>query len=52
MPIIKSTKNGKPCYKWGKSGKCYTYQPNNKESRERAKQKALKQGQAIKSKEN
>lgn len=48
MPVQRSTKNGKPCYKWGQEGKCYTYTPGNKASRERAKSKAAAQGRAIK----
>jgi hypothetical protein len=47
MPLTRSTKNGKPGYKWGKSGKVYTYTPGNNASKERAKQKALRQGRAI-----
>lgn len=50
MPVQKTTKDGKPAYKWGKSGKPYTYTPGNKTSRERAKKLAVKQGRAIKSK--
>lgn len=49
MPVKKTTKDGKPAYKWGKSGKPYTYTPGNKASRERAKNLAAKQGCAIKS---
>ncbi len=49
MPIQKASKNGKPGYKWGQSGKIYTYTPGNKASRERAKKKAEKQGQAVRS---
>jgi len=41
------TKNGKPGFKWGKSGKCYVYTPGNKISRKQAKVKAIKQGLAI-----
>ena len=47
MPILKCQKDGKPGFKWGKSGKCYTYTPNDKISRKRAKSKAIKQGLAI-----
>lgn len=48
MPLKRSTKNGKPCYKWGDSGKCYAYTTGNKKSRDRAKSLAKKQGRAIK----
>jgi hypothetical protein len=47
MPIKRSTKKGKLCYKWGDSGKCYPYTAGDKASRERAKKRAMKQGQAI-----
>lgn len=48
MPLMRCTKNGKPAYKWGESGKPYTYTPGNEASRERAKNKAIRQGRAIK----
>ncbi len=48
MPLMKCTENGKPGYKWGESGKCYTYTPGNEISRNNAKEKALKQARAIK----
>lgn len=47
MPVKRSTKNGKPCYKTGETGKCYTYKAGDKASRERAKKKAIKQELAI-----
>jgi len=50
MPVHSCMKNGKPGYKWGKSGKCYTYMANNKKARDRAKKKALAQARAIFSK--
>lgn len=31
----------------GEEGKCYPYTPNDKESKERAKEKAEEQGRAI-----
>jgi len=40
MPVQRCTKNGKPGWRWGKSGKCYTGSG--------AKAKAAKQGAAIK----
>ena len=39
MPVMKCTINGKPGYKWGQSGICYTG--------EDAKAKAAMQGRAI-----
>lgn len=47
MPLQKCQLNGKIGYKWGKQGKCYTYTPGDKESRERAKEKAKRQGRAV-----
>ena len=47
MPVKRTTKDGKPAYRWGDSGKAYTYTPGDKSSRERAKRKAEKQGQAA-----
>lgn len=47
MPVQKATKNGKPGYKWGKSGTVYIYTPGDEESRKRAKKKAEKQGKAV-----
>ena len=47
MPVHKTTKDGKPAYQWGNSGVKYTYTPGDAASRERAKKKAGKQGQAA-----
>jgi len=47
MPVQRCTKNGKPGYRYGATGKCYTYKPGDKESRERARKKAIQQGLAI-----
>ena len=44
---MKCNKDGKPGWKWGESGKCYTYDPGDEKSRRRAKLKAQRQGQAI-----
>jgi hypothetical protein len=48
MPVQRCTEEGKPGYRWGKSGKCYTYSPRNEAARKRAKQKAYLQAAAIK----
>ena len=48
MPVNLSRDKSGSFARWGKLGKRYYYIPNNKISRERAKLKALKQGQAIK----
>jgi hypothetical protein len=47
MPVNECQENSKPGLKWGDSGKCYTYTPNNEGSRKNAKKKALTQGLAI-----
>lgn len=47
MPVQRCQSNGKPGFKWGQSGKCYTYTPGNKASRERAKASAAAQGRAV-----
>lgn len=47
MPVKRTTKNGKPAYRWGDSGKAYTYTAGNKASREQAKAKARRQGRAA-----
>lgn len=48
MPVQKCQKNGKPGYRWGEQGKCYTYPPGNKSRRKWAYSMARRQGQAIK----
>ena len=47
MPIMPCTKNGKPGFKWGKSGRCYPYTLGNKASKTSARKKAAKQAAAI-----
>ena len=47
MPLKRCHKEGKPGYKWGDSGKCYTYTSGNKAEREAAKALARKQGRAA-----
>jgi len=47
MPVQRCTENGKPGWKWGKSGKCYTYEAGNDKASDKAKQKAHIQGAAI-----
>jgi len=48
MPIMSCRRDGLPGFKWGESGHCYTYKPGSKSSKERARQKALRQMRAIK----
>jgi hypothetical protein len=52
MPIQACSKDGKPGYKYGASGTCYTYTPGDRESRKRALEKAEKQAAAIKVSQN
>lgn len=47
MPVKECEDNSKPGLKWGDSGKCYTYTPNNEGSRNKAKKKAIIQGIAT-----
>lgn len=47
MPVQKCQSSGRPGYKWGESGKCYTYAPGDRASRLRAKRKAEEQGRAA-----
>lgn len=47
MPVTSCQANGRPGFKWGDAGKCYTYIPGDERSKNRAKQKALFQGIAI-----
>jgi hypothetical protein len=47
MPVQQCQANGKPGYKWGESGHCYTYEPGSEIGRAMAKNKAEAQGQAI-----
>lgn len=48
MPVQACQVNGKPGYKYGANGTCYTYTSGDKASREGSKAKAAKQGRAIK----
>lgn len=47
MPIIRTTSGGKPAYKYGESGKPYTYTAGDAASRKAARDKAARQGRAI-----
>ena len=47
MPILKCEENGKPGYKYGDSGKCYTYTSKDEISRNKARKNAIIQGIAI-----
>lgn len=47
MPIKQCEEKGKPGFKWGDAGKCYTYSPYNEGSKKNAKKSATAQGLAI-----
>lgn len=47
MPVKECEDGGKPGYKYGDSGKCYTYTPKDEVSRNKAKRQAIIQGIAI-----
>ena len=47
MPVKECQSEGKPGYKWGDEGKCYTYSPNNEPSKNKARKSAILQGIAI-----
>jgi hypothetical protein len=47
MPVHRSKDSKGPYYRWGESGKKYHYEAGNARSRERAKEKAEKQGRAA-----
>lgn len=47
MPIKRCRKDGKPGFKFGDSGKCYTYEPGNPASRAAARAMAERQRRAI-----
>ena len=46
MPIKKCSEGDKPGFKWGDSGKCYTYTAGDDASMKAAKAKAVKQALA------
>lgn len=47
MPVRRVTVGGRPAYRWGESGKAYTYDPGDPESRRRALTAARRQGAAV-----
>lgn len=48
MPVQRGSDSNGPYYRWGDSGKKYYYTSNSVTSRENAKDKARRQGAAIK----
>lgn len=47
MPIQSCSDGGKSGYRWGESGKCYTYPAGDKAGQKAAKKKAINQALAI-----
>lgn len=47
MPVHRGKDEQGPYYQWGESGKQYRYESGDKVSREMARKKATKQGQAA-----
>ena len=47
MPVKSCNENGKPGFRWGNEGKCYTYSFGDEAGKKRAKKKAIKQGLAA-----
>jgi hypothetical protein len=47
MPVVSCSDDGKPGFRWGDSGKCYTYASGDEASRERARERAERQGRAA-----
>lgn len=52
MPIQSCHKDGKPGFRYGNRGKCYTYARGNEKLRKAAITKAQAQGRAIKARSN
>lgn len=47
MPVHRGRDGEGPYYQWGDSGKRYRYEPGDKESRDKARERAEKQGRAV-----
>lgn len=47
MPVKRSKDSKGPYYQWGEKGKKYHYESGDAGSRQKAKEKAVKQGQAA-----
>ena len=47
MPVQRCEEDGKPGFKWGRGGKCYTYSRGNLRAKARARLKAEWQGRAA-----
>lgn len=47
MPVQRTTVKGRPAFRWGRTGKAYTYTPGDVASMNRAREAAEAQGRAI-----
>jgi hypothetical protein len=47
VPVHRSKDSQGPYYQWGDQGKKYRYEAGDEDSRDRAKEKATKQGEAA-----
>lgn len=47
MPVQACQEGGRPGYRWGEHGKCYTYEPGNRRQQAEARLKAEAQGAAA-----
>ncbi len=52
MPVQACQLNSKNGFKYGESGKCYTYSEGNEQSKKAARVKAALQGRAIEASKN
>ncbi len=46
-PLERCQKDGRPGWKWGAGGACFTYDPNDKGGEKAARKKAMDQAVAI-----
>ena len=50
MPVQECREEGRPGWRWGSRGKCYTYSPGDDRGRREAREKAERQGRAVEGK--
>lgn len=47
MPLQRCEEEGRPGWKWGEAGKCFTYAPGSAAAEKLARQRAMAQAVAI-----
>lgn len=47
MPLQRCEEEGRPGWRWGQAGKCYTYAPGSAAAERLAKQRAMAQAVAM-----